>query len=802
MSHHDLPRIHFLGEFQANVPTANNDDIASAFPGQQFVDVAQVRLNTFGMNDADFATWLRQIASPFGIRAGWNLYGNGFCDVPNSTVQSVHTKTGGLTTNASVDPFVGATVGFPQGAVMVDLDPEGTLGTQIFCSEFRLSLGPSMRILAGPVRFCSRDIGRRNLHVAGFAGFAASWFATVPPDQFSIVAGSSPVLATAREAQDLGKGLFFAFCTYYLSPRISQSQLAIDFANGVSTRNPAIGRWIGTVGVWDPAEMRTVATARRLLPSAVLQHDHQPFQLNPALATVHRDRTEITVDLLSTFPEADETLQKVQVGTIRLGVVTNPGGTEQLVDLGEIAYDRGAYERQSGLIDVSYSPDQQVAIDDGVLVLYQQDTGARMLTETRWTAFSDDRCVYLQEGEIRDFTLRLFDKGDAATTAADVRVAQYDTTNRIITPVSPTSGIVSHDDELHLPAGGTATFAVTAQRPGVCVLALLPPDEDDQSLDYFVNIRVLPRDDYDAIPDSALTFAFLYDEVLRYYHLLCPAMSEQFPLNNAFRVKLKAAEIKRRISTSLWDTVAYMPITRDLSDGKRKLLDRWCDLAIGSDGPPLNQPAERVAPELTVSAPTRPTMHIGILVFDGVECLDFEGPLGVLGWAARVSGASVKFRILSKDGQPVQDHLLRRSIAVDGASSAEERFDLLLVPGGDLQQFIGDAELVAEILRLGNSSELLASVCTGAFLVAQTGLAKGKKMSTHWQFRDEFQRRFPQISLLENVRFVNDVKLWSSAGISAGIDMTFAIVRSAFGDSVARSVQKFLEYRPEPPFPW
>jgi hypothetical protein len=61
MSHHHLPRIHFLGEFQANVPTANNDDIAAAFPGQQFVDVAQVRLNTFGMSDGDFATWLRQI---------------------------------------------------------------------------------------------------------------------------------------------------------------------------------------------------------------------------------------------------------------------------------------------------------------------------------------------------------------------------------------------------------------------------------------------------------------------------------------------------------------------------------------------------------------------------------------------------------------------------------------------------------------------------------------------------------------------------------------------------------------------
>lgn len=191
--------------------------------------------------------------------------------------------------------------------------------------------------------------------------------------------------------------------------------------------------------------------------------------------------------------------------------------------------------------------------------------------------------------------------------------------------------------------------------------------------------------------------------------------------------------------------------------------------------------------------------QIGIVVFDGIERLDMEGPQGVFGWTSKISGVPFDFRILSKDGKPVRDHLTGRSIEVDGSTTDETRFDLLIVPGGNVGQFAGDKELVKEIGRLSSASSILVSVCTGAFLVAQTGLADGRRMTTHWQFRAPFRHQFPRI-ILSDERYVTDGTLWSSAGVSAGIDLSLRLVAAFWGTDLAKRVQGALEYFPEPPF--
>ena len=163
----------------------------------------------------------------------------------------------------------------------------------------------------------------------------------------------------------------------------------------------------------------------------------------------------------------------------------------------------------------------------------------------------------------------------------------------------------------------------------------------------------------------------------------------------------------------------------------------------------------------------------------------------------------ISIKVMSKTGATVRDHLVSRTIPVDGSTKQESGFDLLLIPGGDLgfkPSFLDDTELVDEIRRLASGSGLVASVCTGAFLAAQAGLANGKKITTHWCCHDAFRERFPQITLVDDRRFVQDGVLWSSAGISAGIDMALHLVISVWGEDVAKSVQGFLEYFPEPPF--
>jgi hypothetical protein len=585
MGHFALPRLYFRGDFRTDVCTCNNDDIASTFPGQAFVDSASVAVDTLGMNDGDFSVWLRQLAPPFGIRAGWNLYGDYSCGFVDAKVHAVHPRGGGPIDKAAEDSFVGAAFETPS-AVMVDLDPEGTLGTQIFCDEISVTKAPDLRIVGRPTRLFSRWVTRRNLAARGFTGFAATWCAAIPPDQLTIVPGNSQTLDDFRKAHDAGMGLFVRFSTYLLAPRISQQQLAQDFAINRPTHNPAFGKLVGAIGVWDPVEMTSIPLGRRLNPVGTLLHEHAPFSLNPAVAVIDRTEKRISVDLINAFPEIDESLEKVDVGKVAVVVTSSAAAGSQRHVVGEIAYDRAAYEKQGGMVDLPYTDAIDDLVDDGSVSLIQSATNLVLLDEITATIETDERCAYLQEHEQANVAVRLHQKGRAPGHAATIRLKQYVMTNKTFAPATTATAVVNSPDHVDLPATGTGTIAFTAVRPGTCVIAMLPPGEADSSLQFFFNVRVLPEDNFDAVLDPALTFSFVYQHVLRYYHLIYPAMSEIIDLKEEFDVSLAAQTIQERIAKSNWASTSYMPISRDLSDGKRKLLERWCAMVLGGGPSP------------------------------------------------------------------------------------------------------------------------------------------------------------------------------------------------------------------------
>jgi hypothetical protein len=584
MSHLQLPRLHFRGDFQTNVPTCNNDDIASALPNEKFVDSALIAVDTKGMDDPTFVKWLRQSAPPFGIRAGWNLYGDGTCGFLNVAVHSAQPAGAALITDPAADPVINASVdllGTVLGSpVMVDLDPEGTLGTQIFCDQFSLARN-DLSIIGQPVRFCSRFVVQRNLGVGGFTAFSATWYAAIRPSAMTISAGASPTFDSFRKAAANGAGLFVAFCTYLLAPRISNDQLAQDFALNRSTANPAFGKVLGTLGIWDPKEMATIPIGRRLNPAGTLMQNHAPFQLNPAIASIDHARRVVSVDLMHAVPELDSTLTKLNVGKIKMALTTTTANGTQSNDLGEVPYDRAAYELQSGVVDVPYPANLDAAIDAGQLSLVQSDTGLTLLDELGPTVETDSRCTYLQLNESAALALQYLLKGRAPTAAATVRIAQYLTSNRAFSPATAATAVLDLPDHVDL-AAGTGQVPIKAIRPGTCVLAFLPPGEPDDSIQFFCNVRVLPQDNYDAVPDDQLNFALIYKEVLRYYYLLYPAMNARINLSSEIAVRIKAQFILDRTDKNTWDNSSYMPITRELSDGKRKLLTRWCTKVLGS----------------------------------------------------------------------------------------------------------------------------------------------------------------------------------------------------------------------------
>ena len=193
---------------------------------------------------------------------------------------------------------------------------------------------------------------------------------------------------------------------------------------------------------------------------------------------------------------------------------------------------------------------------------------------------------------------------------------------------------------------------------------------------------------------------------------------------------------------------------------------------------------------------TRPI--VGVLLFDGVEELDFAGPWEVFG-AARECGAELQaLTIGERPGMLRCAHGL--GVLVDCGFGEAPPLSVLVIPGGyGTRKATLSAPTLQWIHEASVEARWVASVCTGARLLAQTGLMAGRKMTTHWQFLSELSAR-KDIEVVTNQRYVRDGKFISAAGVSAGIDMSLWLIGQMFGDPIAQETQAYMEYDPEPPY--
>jgi transcriptional regulator GlxA family with amidase domain len=189
--------------------------------------------------------------------------------------------------------------------------------------------------------------------------------------------------------------------------------------------------------------------------------------------------------------------------------------------------------------------------------------------------------------------------------------------------------------------------------------------------------------------------------------------------------------------------------------------------------------------------------------YPGVGLLDLSGPFTVF-WSAscfvgqrQSSGATsarrYDRRLATLDGGPVRtaDGL---TITAEPLRSFEEMaIDTVVVPGGcDLTGAIADRALVDWVATHAPRARRICSVCTGTFLLAEAGLLNGHRVVTHWQAIDRLRSRYPAIEVEPDAIFVRDGNLWSSAGVSAGIDLALALVQDDHGRDLAMSVARQL----------
>ena len=479
----------------------------------------------------------------------------------------------------------------------------------------------------------------RNLAEFPDACFAATWQLPLPNGTLAFAPGagssSSPALAALAAAAQAGQGLVVRFATYFFNRLYTDPQLAKLFALGKTVTNASVGVVMGTIAPWLPGEWGNVPAGRRLNPKAQLQNPLPDrfvgaYELAPATAAVTADGKTVVLDLVAAFrdtvlpppppPSADpdptdlsptpppspSVISKADVGAATLQVVDASGTAH---DIGAVPYDQASYVAGAGIVELPVPAGLASTIATGTLQLVAPTASSDpLLVERPLVSESDDRATYVTLGQSATITINVRDRGHAPASQVPVTILQYRSLE-ILTPAPDGSHPIPEKLTLPVPgpdpanpvkpvvtvspqggftdASGNLALTVTGVEPGMCILLLTPdgaaPPGDLNGFSpawtwlYFVHVRVLPSDaDLDAIPDDQITWDLVYDKVLRYYYKVFPTMDQHLLLNDKQACSAAAQMLLLLTDVSAWDSTLYMPVTREMSDGKRNLLHRWC----------------------------------------------------------------------------------------------------------------------------------------------------------------------------------------------------------------------------------
>ena len=209
---------------------------------------------------------------------------------------------------------------------------------------------------------------------------------------------------------------------------------------------------------------------------------------------------------------------------------------------------------------------------------------------------------------------------------------------------------------------------------------------------------------------------------------------------------------------------------------------------------------------MTETASNNGSLTIGFLLFDRAEELDWVGPFEVFTMARQVAegvgrAASIRAVLISRDGYIVEGAKGMR-VEVDASFDTAPPLDVLLIPGGiGTRAEMKRPDMLDFLRKKAAECEWVTSVCTGSAVLEAAGLTQGKRITTHWSYLETLRESVGESTqVLDNVRYVRDGNLVTSAGVSAGIDMALWLTGQLFGVEHARTTQRAMEYDPAPPY--
>jgi transcriptional regulator GlxA family with amidase domain len=192
------------------------------------------------------------------------------------------------------------------------------------------------------------------------------------------------------------------------------------------------------------------------------------------------------------------------------------------------------------------------------------------------------------------------------------------------------------------------------------------------------------------------------------------------------------------------------------------------------------------------------TRRIAVILFPGFQILDAAGPISAFEIASRFADGAYALDVrAATPGEVVSSSGARMSAQPLGDA---ETVDTVIVVGGEgTRAAMSDATLLAFVRQSASRARRIASVCSGAYVLATAGLLDGRRATTHWQRSADFAKRFPKVRLDADRIWIRDGEIWTSAGITAGIDLALAMIADDLGEAIAlRTAQQLVVYHRRP----
>lgn len=188
-------------------------------------------------------------------------------------------------------------------------------------------------------------------------------------------------------------------------------------------------------------------------------------------------------------------------------------------------------------------------------------------------------------------------------------------------------------------------------------------------------------------------------------------------------------------------------------------------------------------------------MNVGIFIYDQAEVLDFSGPFEVFATASRIASSEDPFNVflIGETGEAIT---ARGGYSVNPKYSFHDHpvIDILIVVGGVHTEEMAKTRVIEWITKQATDVQVVASVCTGAFLLAEAKVITNEKVTTHWEDIPELRKNYPDLTVHESTRWVDEGFIVTSGGISAGIDMSLHLVGRLSSKELAESTARQMEF--------